>query len=257
LRWPARAGLVARGLFYLLLASLAIRVAVNAPSADQADPNGALRIVADQPLGTVVLGAAAFGFVAFAIARLVAAVNACTGRERNWWDVVRTSAETVTYAVMGVLTATYIFGDRQEGSEQSHRSLTARLLGQPGGRALIVAIGVGIIAFYGYQSWVAASGEFEHNFDEKRMPSLLRVGVRAVGTGGIAARVIAFVPVGVFLVVAAVTHNANHALGLDATLRYASKHWWGIAVLSVVAVGLIAFGVYSFLEAAYRKVVRA
>jgi hypothetical protein len=65
------------------------------------------------------------------------------------------------------------------------------------------------------------------------------------------------VPVGVFLVVAAVTHNANHALGLDATLRYASKHWWGIAVLSVVAVGLIAFGVYSFLEAAYRKVVRA
>src|SRR3954454_961793 len=68
LRWPARAGLAARGLFYLLLASLAIRIASDSAGSRQADPNGALQVVGSKPLGLVVLGAAAFGFASFAIA---------------------------------------------------------------------------------------------------------------------------------------------------------------------------------------------
>jgi hypothetical protein len=241
LRWPARAGLVVRGLFYLLLASLAIHVAVNATSAKQADPNGALRVVADQPLGLVVLGAAALGFAAFAIARLVAAVVALTGEERQWWDGVRAC----------------VFGDHSQGSEQSHRTFTAKLLGHAGGRVALVVIGIAVICFYGYQAYVAISGGFEDSLDDKRMPSWLQRATRVLGTGGIGARVIAWPPVGVFLIVAAVTHDAHKALGLDASLRDMSRHWWGVAVLSIVAVGLIAFALYSFLEAAYRKVADA
>lgn len=257
LRWPARAGLIARGLFYFLLASLAIHVAVNATSAKQADPNGALRVVADQPLGLVVLSAAAAGFAAFAIARLVAAVIALTGDERKWWDGVRTIAETVAYGAMAALTLSFVFGDHRQGSEQSHRSFTAKLLEHAGGRVAVIAIGVAIVAFYGYQAYVAISGDFEDNLDQRRMPGWLQRAARFLGAGGIGARVVAWPPVGVFLIVAAATHDPHKALGLDATLRDMSRHWWGIAVLSVVAVGLIAFGIYSFLEAGYRKVAEA
>ncbi|MFL6238934.1 MAG: DUF1206 domain-containing protein [Actinomycetes bacterium] len=253
----ARIGLAARGLFYLLLASLAIRIAVDAAGSRQVDPNGALSVVAAQPLGLVVLGAAAFGFAAFAVARLVAAVIAVTGDEREWWDGARALCETVGYTAMATLTMTFVFGHHQEGSEQSHRTFTAKLMGNTGGRALVVAIGVAMIGFYAYQAWIAITGNFENNLDEKKMPGWLQRSTRAVGSGGIAARIITFVPVGIFLIVAAAAHDAHKALGLDATLRDMSRHWWGIAVLSVVAVGLVAFGLYSFVEAAYRKVAKA
>src|SRR5436190_2925546 len=254
LTWTARAGLVARGLFYLLLASLVIRLAVTATEDHQADPDGALALVAAQPLGLFALGAAAFGFTAFAVARLVAAVVAFTQADRDWWDGVRASAETLAYAAMGALTLSFVFGSRNEGSEQSHRTFTAKLLDAPGGRALIIAIGLAVVGIYAYQTWLAVSGDFESRLDEKNMPRLLRRLTRALGTGGIAARVLAFVPVGVFLLVAGAAHQPHKALGLDATLRDASHHWWGLAVLSVMSVGLIAFGLYSFIEAAYRKV---
>jgi hypothetical protein len=65
------------------------------------------------------------------------------------------------------------------------------------------------------------------------------------------------VPVGIFLIVAGATYDSQKALGLDATLRDMAHHWWGLAVMSIVSVGLIAFGLYSFVEAAYRKVAKA
>jgi hypothetical protein len=157
LRWPARAGLVARGLFYLLLASLAIRIASDSAGTRQADPNGALQVVASKPLGVVVLGAAVLGFAAFAIARLVAAVVALTGDKREWWDGARAICEFVAYAAMATLTTTFVFGNRQEGSEQSHHTFTAKLLQASGGRELVVALGLGIIGFYGYQAFTSRS----------------------------------------------------------------------------------------------------
>src|SRR3954462_2972694 len=183
---PARVGLLARGLFYLLLASLAVRVAVDAGGSRQVDPNGALSVVADQPVGLAILAAAAFGFAAFGVARAVAAVAALTGDEPKVWDGVRALAETAAYTTMAVLTTTFLLGDRQQGSEQSHRTFTAKLLDAPGGRALIAAIGVAVIAFYGYQAWVAITGGFESNLDEKKMPGLVRRVTRILGSGGIA-----------------------------------------------------------------------
>jgi hypothetical protein len=257
LRWPARAGLAARGLFYLLLASLAIRIATDSAGSRQADPNGALQVVASKPLGLVVLSAAALGFLAFAVARLVAAVIALTDADRDRLDGLRAMGEFIGYSAMAALTATFVFGNHTEGSEQSHHTLTAKLLGMTGGRVLVVALGVAVIGFYVYQAYMAISGEFEDRLDETKTPSWLRRATRVVGSGGLAARVIAFVPVGVFLIVAAVTYDSHKALGLDATLRHASQHWWGIAALALVSLGLLAFALYSFVEAAYRKVAQA
>src|SRR5436853_3525656 len=57
LTWPARGGLAARALFYLLLASLVLRIAANAAGERPADPNGALAVIAAQPFGLFLLGA--------------------------------------------------------------------------------------------------------------------------------------------------------------------------------------------------------
>jgi hypothetical protein len=257
LQRTARLGLVARGIFYLLLAGLSARLAF-AGGGQQADANGALGTVVAQPLGKVGVAAAAGGLLAFAMARLIAAVAAALKRDRDgWWPAVRAAGETVAYAAIAAFTISFLLGNHSGGSEQSHRSMTAKLLEAPAGRYAIAAIGVAIVAFYGYQAWVALTQEFESGLDEHRMPRWLRKTATIAGTAGIAARVIAFAPIGVFLLVAAVTYDPNKAKGLDGMLRDAADHWWGIAVLALVSCGFAAFAVYSFLEAAYRKVDKA
>jgi hypothetical protein len=250
LRRTARLGPAARGAFYLLLAYLTVRVATDEHG--QADPHGALHVVAAQPVGEALIALAAAGLAVFALARLVLAVT--QSAQHEWSEALRPAAEAVGYAAMAAFTVAFLVGSRQEGSEESHRSTTARLLDAPAGRWLVAAIGAAVIGFYLFQLWHGLTRGFEEQLDRRRMPVFVQKVAAVSGTSGYVGRVLAFVPVGVFLVVAAATHKASDALGLDATLQDLSTHWWGLLMLAVVALGFAAFGVYCFLDAAYRKV---
>jgi len=252
-RRAARFGPAARGVFYLLLAYLTVRVATDRPG--EADPRGALHVVAMQPVGEALIALAAAALAVFALARLVLAVG--HGTHREWREALRPAAEGIAYAAMAAFTVAFLVGSREEGSEESHRSITARLLDAPAGRWLVAAIGLTVIGFYVHQLWHGLTRGFEDKLDRRRMGPLARKAAAVSGTSGHVGRVLAFVPVGVFLIVAAATHEASDALGLDATLQDLSTHWWGLLMLALVALGFTAFGIYCLLEAAYRKVDRS
>jgi hypothetical protein len=250
----ARVGLVGRAVFYFVLAWLVVEVARGGDR--QADPNGALHAVAAEPFGLALIAVAAFGFAAFAAIRAVTAVSAIPRRE-GVRPVLRAGAEMLAYGALAAFTLSFLLGDRSAGSNRSHHSTTARLLEHPAGRALVVAIGAGVVVFYGYQLWEVATQGFAHRLDDRRMPRWLGGIARVVGSAGLVARAVAFVPVGAFLVVAAVTRDPQRAKSLDQTLHDMAGRWWGLALLAVVAFGLAMFGVYSLLEAGWRRVERA
>ena len=60
--------------------------------------------------------------------------------------------------------------------------------------------------------------------------------------------------VGVLFVIAAVQHRSKEASGLDGALRTLQDAPAGGAVLTVVALGIGLFGVYSFARARYARV---
>ncbi|HVF13904.1 MAG TPA: DUF1206 domain-containing protein, partial [Acidimicrobiales bacterium] len=55
------------------------------------------------------------------------------------------------------------------------------------------------------------------------------------------------------LVVAAAQANPNEAQGLDGALRRLAAGQYGPALLTGLALGLAAFGLYSVAEARYRR----
>jgi hypothetical protein len=59
--------------------------------------------------------------------------------------------------------------------------------------------------------------------------------------------------IGWFLIDAAVRFNPDQAKGLDASLKTVAHQPFGRVVLFVAAVGLLAFAIWSFIEARYRK----
>jgi hypothetical protein len=74
------------------------------------------------------------------------------------------------------------------------------------------------------------------------------------GTIGHVARAVVFGIVAVFLLKAAYDYKANEAIGLDGALGKLYNTSGGPFLLGVVALGLIAFGCFSLVEARYRRI---
>ena len=71
---------------------------------------------------------------------------------------------------------------------------------------------------------------------------------------GTIARGLVFCVVGGLVVDAAVTYDPKKSTGLDGALRTLAAQSYGPGLLGVLAVGLIAFGIYGFAEARWAKV---
>ena len=254
----ARGGLAARGLTYLIIASIAAQIAVG-QAAHSADQNGAIEDVASQPFGRLLLIALAVGFAAYALWRWsVAAVGAPGAGAKS---AVKKSGRRLgalatgfVYAGLCVSTILVVAGRSASSSTQQQQSTTVWLLGLPLGRALVIAIGVGVVLGGCALIWWAFSRKFEKNLASEKMGPRMRAWSTGLGVAGNGAGGIVLVLVGIFLVHAADANNAGASKGLDQTLRTVAAQPFGTALLLAVAVGLAAYGLYSFVEMRFRRV---
>ena len=74
-----------------------------------------------------------------------------------------------------------------------------------------------------------------------------------LGRFGYGALGVVFTIVGIFLIVAAIQFNPHQARGLDTALKELLHLPFGPFLLGIVALGLFAYGLYSFVEARYRR----
>jgi hypothetical protein len=77
-----------------------------------------------------------------------------------------------------------------------------------------------------------------------------------LGRFGIAARGIVFVIIGFFFIQAARLSDASQTKGLGDVLAILGQQPFSPVILGIVPLGLIAYGIYSIIEARYRKLLR-
>jgi hypothetical protein len=244
LRGLARAGLVARGVVYLLIGWLAARIAFG-NSRQQADSTGALHAVAGTPLGKVLLWLLAAGFAGLAVWRLAeAAAGSGTGRR------LQALGLGVLYAVVAYGTLKYALGlGAPQSSNKQAVDLTATAMQHAGGKPVVIIIGFALIAGGLYLIWSAVQRTFLRSLDTRRMTARTRKAVEWLGIAGGVARGVVFGTAGIFLVIAAVRSQPGQAKGVDSALRALAATPFGPWVLMLVAIGLIMFGAYSCCEA--------
>jgi hypothetical protein len=80
----------------------------------------------------------------------------------------------------------------------------------------------------------------------------LQAAITAMAIVGLAARVVVFGAVGVFVFEAAVRYDPHDAAGLDGALHRLAHAQYGTFVLVAVATGLLAYAAYSTVEALLR-----
>jgi hypothetical protein len=254
----ARVGLAARGLTYLIIALIAAQIALGG-TAQSADQHGAIEDVASRPFGRLLLIALALGFAAYALWRWSVAAVASPGAKaepavKQWVQRLGALAMGFVYAGLCISTILVVAGRSTSSNTQQQQSATARLLGLPLGRALVIAIGVGVVIGGIVVIWRAFTRKFEGHLALEKMGPRMKRCATALGIAGNGAGGIVLGLVGVFLIQAADANSAHASKGLDQSLRTVAHAPFGQALLLVVAVGLAAYGLYSFVEMRFRRV---
>lgn len=236
----ARLGFAASGLLHLLIAWVALQVAWTS-SGGEASQEGALRTLAGSSVGSVLLWLTVVGFAFLALWQLTeAVVRGSTG------DRLKAGGKAVVYAVLAWTALNVVQGSGGGGGEES---MTASLMQSPAGRALVGAVGLGVVGVGVYHVVKGWSARFLRDLREHPGTWTVRLGrVGYVAKGG------ALVLVGALLVAAAATARPDQAQGLDGALRTLLEVPAGKVVLTAVALGIAAYGLYSFARARFGRV---
>lgn len=247
-----RAGFVARGVVYVLIGALAVRIALGS-GGEEADRQGALRQVAEQPFGRVMLWALVVGFGCMALWRGARAVMT-RGPRRKAASRLLDGGRALFYAAVCWATAAFAAGSGQGSSgDAKSQDWTASALELPYGGVLVGAAGCLLIGIGTVLAVRAALRRFLRQLDTAAMSRRTRQVVTGLGVGGGVARGTVFAAAGTFILVAAVRFDPHEAKGMDATLRSFTHTPMGPWLLVAVAVGLILFGVFSFASARWRR----
>lgn len=245
----ARAGHAVNGLLHILIGGIALGVAFGQSGGD-ADQGGALTRLAQAPGGTVLLWVVVIGMWGLGAFQLLeAALVRGTGKDA-WIDRAKEGGKGIAYLAIGATAYAFATGGGSDSSSQT-QNFSAQLLASPFGRVLLLVVAAGVVAIGVY--FVVKGAKKTFLKDIARPGQNLGRATEVMGVFGYCAKGVAIVVVGILFGVAAVTANAQEASGLDGALRALASLPFGIAVLTVIAIGLIAYGIYCFIRARYAR----
>jgi hypothetical protein len=256
LKVAARAGFVARGAIYLLIGIIALEIALG--KGGQADRGGALSQIAAKSYGTFVLWLLVVGFAGLALWRFSEAAFGAVGPDgHKASERLKSLARALLYSSFFVTTLQLVTGTSSSatanGNSQS-RTLTARVMTHSGGRLLVGLIGLVVLVIGAMLAREGWKKEFLKRMDFGGASFGTRSLVEKLGVVGGVARGTVVAVAGVFLIIAAVRFSPSKAEGIDGSLRAFAHTPLGPFLLILVALGLIAFGLFSWCEARWRRV---
>ncbi|MEG4488949.1 DUF1206 domain-containing protein [Microcoleus sp. D2_18a_B4] len=256
----ARLGYASKGLVYFIVGFLAAQAAFSM-GGRTTDTSGALSEIVNQPFGKFLLFLVTIGIIGYALWRLVQTILD-PEHQGDKLDAKRI-AQRIGYALSALgyaglaLTAVKLIMGSGGGKSNTTEDLTAQILAQPFGQWLVglagsIVIGVGFSYFY-----EAYKAKFRRHFKLDEMSQAEQTWAIRLGRFGIAARGIVFVIIGIFLIQAAKLSDASQTKGLGEVLAILGQQPFSPVILGLVPLGLIAYGIYSVIQARYRKILRS
>jgi hypothetical protein len=201
----------------------------------------------------VVVAAGLFGYAAWRI------VEAVLDPERKGSGAkgiaLRASyvARGVIHAALGVQAVRLATGSGGSGGEATE-AWTAQALQAPMGKWLVIAAGLGVGGYGLYQIYRAWKAKLSRQLDLSRLSREAGSWLIKVCRIGIGARGVVFAVIGTYLARAGAARDANRAADTGEALSAIGQQPFGTWLLAAVAVGLIAYGAYEFVEARYRVI---
>jgi hypothetical protein len=254
-----RFGYAAKGVVYVIIGGLAAFAAAGGRGGQPKDSRGALTQLLLQPFGSVLLGVVAAGLAGYALWRLTMALKDTERKGSDWKGLsVRFGYGCIAlvYAGLSYSAVQLVLGNGAgKGSDETSKEWTARFMSLPFGRWLVGLAGLCVIGFGLWQCYKGLSARFRKKLRTAEMPEMTDKLATRAGQVGLPARGLVFGIVGAFLIQAALHARARAARGLSGALLALEQRPYGPWLLGAVALGLVAYGLFTFVEARYRRMI--
>jgi hypothetical protein len=247
-------GYAARGVVFVIVGFFAGLAALG--SGRSVSSTDALRKLLSGPQGELLLGIVAAGLFCFALWRVMQSVFDA--------DHLGGSGKGVRRRLGYGFGALFHFGlaawavslmvgwsARRPDGDRPVRDWTAWLMAQPFGKWLVAALGAGIVIGGIAIAMRAFTDDFKRQLDLGSEPSRW---MELLARFGFAARAAVYLLVGGFLMVAAWHANSREAKGLGGALQSLREQPYGWILLGALALGLVAFAAYQFVQAYCRHI---
>jgi hypothetical protein len=252
----AQAGLTAKGIVYCLLGVLTFMAAcrINGTSERNTDKGGVFDFVLKQSGGQVMLAVIALGLFCYCVWRFI---EAFADTEHKGKDAKGLSSRGryllsgLVYGSVAVQAVSMLLSGRK-GSGDQKQDLAQELLNKPYGEWLAgigaaILIGIGI-----YQIWYGLSEKYRKHV-EGAGHAEYRDALLTAGKVGYVARGIVWLLIGWLFAKAALHSNAAEAGDTSKAFAFLHGASYGTYLLGAVGVGLVCYGVFSFVRARYER----
>lgn len=243
----AKMGYLSRGAVYGVIGGLAVLAAIGY-GGDTTNTKGAILKISQQPFGELLLGLLIIGLIGYVIWRFTQAIKDTDDHGKSFKGAAIRGAlfiSGITHAALAFWALNILLSN-----EQSSQNASGWLDSEAGrwlfGLAGVAMIGAGIAHFY--KGWTARFEKY------MAIPSEHVSWARPVCQIGLIARGFVWCIVGWFFIYSAVIAGGTEVKGVADALVFLREQSYGAWLFGATAVGLFSFGVYSVLEALYRRI---
>ncbi len=250
----ARIGFASIAVVYMTIGFLALLLAAG-KGGEAIDQRGAIDALEGLPGGKVLLAVIALGMGGYALWRLLQATMDLEEKGNEAKGVVIRigyMASGVAYASLALYTLKEVVGSASK--EDTEKGLSAWLLSNDSGALILGAIGLAVIGWGVWHFVKAYKEKFMKRVETGRMSGDEQIWMRRVGKLGLSARGVVLITLGILVINAARHHDPNEVQGIDGALRELASQPYGAYILGVVALGLIAYGLYWAFNVRYRRI---
>ena len=246
----ARAGYAVSGVLHILIGVLALRVAFG-NGGEQADQSGALSTIASTPFGALVLWFSVLAFLALGAWQVAKAIHGSFG-SNDTGERAKAVGRAAVYLALAFAALSFARGGGSDASTQT-ADVTAKLMAAPG-RAAARRCGRPrdhrrrhLPRLQGVEEEVPRGPPAAAVRDRRAgRPAPRRARLRGQGGGARHRR-------------CALRHRGGDGRpvevdGLDGALHTLRDQPAGVLLLVIVALGFVAYGVYSFVRARYGRI---
>ena len=254
----ARFGYTAKGFVYAAIGILALLAAFSV-GGKTTGTTGALETISTKPFGKILLGLIAIGLVGYVIWRLIQAISDPENKgsdAKGIFSRLGYAFSGVAYAGVALNAGLLAISSSKGGSggSDSKQDWTAMVLQQPFGRWLVGLGGALVIGIGLWRIYRAYKIKFRKKLDLNELNPTQEKWLVNISRFGIAARGVVFMMIGFFVLQAAKSYDPEKVKGLDGALLTLSQQPYGKVLLTLMALGLIAYAIYLFLQARYRDI---
>lgn len=253
-----RIGYLARGIVYGLIGYLAFMTIVNG-TGKITDQRGVLATIADKPWGKFVLVIVAIGLVGLFIWGLIRAFADPMHKGNDTKGLVTRAGYLISglsYGALFLPTFNLIrgTGGQVPNTGQSAQNTAANIMTKPWGPTLIAIVGLVILGVGLYRIYEGYKAKFHERFKSYQMTNEQRRWAVRMGRFGYVALGLVLAIIGFLAFRAATTLNPRQIQGFDGALRYLLQQPYGPILVGIVALGLIAYAIYSFMGSLWFRI---